>query len=422
MTRKYYYFIFILLFLGSKTGAQNPEWIVYNKSNSGLPADYILCLTTDHNGNFWIGGEFSNVTKFDGINWSVHNANQAEIISLAADSQNNIWVGSDGGPLTKFTNNSFARYLPERPARYVAVDKNDNVWVGNHRGLSIFDGINWTHYDTTNSDLPFTLVSSITTDQNTIIWASGSKDTGVPKAGLVKFDGMTWITYSTFIPVQWTQSIAVDGNDNKWIGTARLLVKFDDQVFIPFSPPDPSLNYLGAIAIDANENKWIGFDGGLAKFDNSNWQIWTPTNSDLPADWVTAVTIDKYGNKWLGTYGGGLAVFNENGVVTNLRHDNLSEVPSDFVLHQNYPNPFNLSTTIRFDLPKSAKTALTIYNVLGQGVRTFTINVLQKGRYIKNWDGKDDAGLPMPSGVYFYRLLVLDKEDFVKTHKMVLLR
>ncbi len=95
-------------------------------------------------------------------------------------------------------------------------------------------------------------------------------------------------------------------------------------------------------------------------------------------------------------------------------------LPEHFALFENYPNPFNPSTTIRYELPKSVPVQLTIHNLLGQRVRTL-INGATKapGVYSIVWDGRDNAGLPVASGVYFYRLKA---GNFVKTKKMLLLK
>ena len=71
---------------------------------------------------------------------------------------------------------------------------------------------------------------------------------------------------------------------------------------------------------------------------------------------------------------------------------------------QNYPNPFNPATTISFHLPKSCKVTLKIYNLLGQEVRALADHTMEAGTHDISWDGTDNSGNPVASGVYFYRL------------------
>ena len=105
------------------------------------------------------------------------------------------------------------------------------------------------------------------------------------------------------------------------------------------------------------------------------------------------------------------------------RYDYLSveneSIPTEFALHENYPNPFNPSTTLRFDLPEASNITLTIYNMLGQKVRTFDYQNTSAGYHSVKWNATNDYGDPVGAGVYLYQL---QTKDFVKTRKMVLLK
>jgi hypothetical protein len=94
-------------------------------------------------------------------------------------------------------------------------------------------------------------------------------------------------------------------------------------------------------------------------------------------------------------------------------------VPVEFALHENYPNPFNPTTTLRFDLPEISDITLTIYNMLGQKVRTFNYQNTSAGYHSVTWDATNDYGEQVGAGVYLYQL---QTKDFVKTRKMVLLK
>ncbi len=94
-------------------------------------------------------------------------------------------------------------------------------------------------------------------------------------------------------------------------------------------------------------------------------------------------------------------------------------VPQVFALDQNYPNPFNPTTTIQYQLPKAATVHIAIYNMLGQQVRTLVNKDQTAGYYKAIWDGKNDAGLQVSTGMYFYRIKA---GEFTKTHKMLMLK
>jgi hypothetical protein len=95
------------------------------------------------------------------------------------------------------------------------------------------------------------------------------------------------------------------------------------------------------------------------------------------------------------------------------------ETPGAYSLAQNYPNPFNPTTTIHFDIREKGQVSLRIYNVAGQLVRTLVDGELEAASYTKDWNGLNNAGVKVASGVYFYRL---EASEFQSVKKMVLLR
>lgn len=102
------------------------------------------------------------------------------------------------------------------------------------------------------------------------------------------------------------------------------------------------------------------------------------------------------------------------------QHDVTFITPDDYVLEQNYPNPFNPETTIEYALPLNKKVSLRIYNMMGQVVRTLVKDELQSaGRQTIVWDGKNDTGLRVASGVYIYSL---EFGNFKKAKRMTLLK
>jgi hypothetical protein len=94
-------------------------------------------------------------------------------------------------------------------------------------------------------------------------------------------------------------------------------------------------------------------------------------------------------------------------------------LPVSFELRQNFPNPFNPTTRIVFTQPKTALVRLELYNILGQKIRTLVDNQMSAGVHSVEWNGADDNGRAVASGIYFYRL---KSDSFVSTRKMVLLK
>jgi hypothetical protein len=95
------------------------------------------------------------------------------------------------------------------------------------------------------------------------------------------------------------------------------------------------------------------------------------------------------------------------------------EKPSRFALFQNHPNPFNQSTKIEFTLAKSGFVSLIIHDLVGRKVRTLASEHLSRGQKSVLWDGKNDSGEDVASGIYFYQLRV---RDYSATRRLVLLK
>jgi len=81
----------------------------------------------------------------------------------------------------------------------------------------------------------------------------------------------------------------------------------------------------------------------------------------------------------------------------------VQSTPTEFALLQNFPNPFNPETTIKYTLAEGADVHLRIYNIVGQVVRTLVAERQSAGRYQVRWDGTDDRGMTVSSGIYFYQ-------------------
>ncbi len=81
-------------------------------------------------------------------------------------------------------------------------------------------------------------------------------------------------------------------------------------------------------------------------------------------------------------------------------------IPDCITLKDNFPNPFNPTTTISFSIPDESKVDLIIYNTKGQRVKSLVRDNLVKGNHSIIWDGVNDSGKPVSSGIYFYKLSV----------------
>jgi serine protease AprX len=112
-------------------------------------------------------------------------------------------------------------------------------------------------------------------------------------------------------------------------------------------------------------------------------------------------------------------IFNPTKWDTSIYQNNDKIPITSYVLYQNYPNPFNTSTTIKFDILTPGLVKIEIFNSTGQLVKGFPTRYYRAGSFSKIWDGTDNSGRPVGSGVYFYNLKA---GDFIRTQKMLLLQ
>ena len=123
------------------------------------------------------------------------------------------------------------------------------------------------------------------------------------------------------------------------------------------------------------------------------------------------------GNVFISDGQAGLFVFQVNALPTGVQA--AAAAPQAFALRGNYPNPFNPRTRIVYSLPARAQVTLTVYNVLGVKLRALVQGTQAAGEHHVFWDGRNDAGQAMPSGVYIY---TLEAEGFRATRRMLLVR
>ena len=101
-----------------------------------------------------------------------------------------------------------------------------------------------------------------------------------------------------------------------------------------------------------------------------------------------------------------------------------ADLPTEFALEGNYPNPFNPSTTIRFDIQRAAQTDIAVFDILGRRIATLVGAQLAPGTYSTTWNGTNDIGLAVASGMYLVRMSALDEQgaSFSAMKKIVVMK
>ena len=158
----------------------------------------------------------------------------------------------------------------------------------------------------------------------------------------------------------------------------------------------------GVNIITAGQVDWWGKDRVMAEFD---------LNGEAAGDYEIVLTNP----------GNGFFVAPNAFIINDPASgaDDTPRVPDEFALKQNYPNPFNPTTLIPFDVKERVHVSLKIYNIRGQVVRTLVNESLDARSYGLEWNGRNDAGATVSSGVYFYKLVA---GGFHDVRKLVLMK
>ena len=158
-------------------------------------------------------------------------------------------------------------------------------------------------------------------------------------------------------------------------------------------------------------------DAGLVDLEAQQWQmVELPLQAFKADEAIREITFS-------GNFGGRFYIDDlclvDTPPGTAVLEELTSALPSSFALEQNFPNPFNSDTVIRFALPATGEVELTVYNLVGQSVAKLVEGMREAGTYRIDWDGKDDRGRGLASGMYLYRLRSAAQ---VETRKLVLVR
>ena len=187
--------------------------------------------------------------------------------------------------------------------------------------------------------------------------------------------------------------------------------------------PGDAANARASMFVWLNDNTFVDLlvrsEAGPVDLENPAWQV-----VELPLElFGTPVPVQSIsftgnleGTFYLDDF---RLVAGPTPAVTAVVEERTDQRPGSFVLNQNYPNPFNPATTIRFDLPDAGEIDLAVYNVSGQRVATLARGQRSAGTYSLRWDGLDDSGRELASGVYLYSL---QAEGQTQHRKLLLLR
>jgi len=272
-----------------------------------------------------------------------------------------------------------------------------------------------------------TTIDVAKTNSNVII--AGTDDANV---WVTSNSGTNWTKVSSTLPYRWITRVAIDpSNENIAYVTYNGLKWRDPQphVFrtsnkgqtwtdISNNLPDAPIN---AFAVDPQRPNvlLVGSDVGCYVSSNTG-QSWQFAGSGLPMVSVYDMKIHPTAYYLvIGTHGRSMYKISMNEIVGI--NSNSSTIPNDFSLSQNYPNPFNPKTVISYQLAVSSEVSLSVYDALGIEVATLVNQKQIAGSYSVDFNGEG-----LPSGIYFYRLVISSREEiknFISdTKRMILIK
>jgi len=266
------------------------------------------------------------------------------------------------------------------------------------------------------------------------LWIGTGSDRGMSSdipGGLTRLHGGRW----RFLGLQeglahpYVRDIAMTPEGDLWAAT--------DGGITCFAPPyefgtsyDDSNSALAsrrvsAVAVDDSGAVWMGTRVGLSRFFEGYWTNYGQGSGMPPVGAVHDVLADEAGRVWAAGDSGIAVLTREPTAPVRLpTPDDPGDVgepivPDAFALQQNYPNPFDHETVVPFDLPRAARVELAVYSMAGHRVRTLLEALRPAGRHRVTWDGTDDDGRAVASGVYLCRLR---SEGGVRTRRLVLMK
>ncbi|HYE94804.1 MAG TPA: two-component regulator propeller domain-containing protein [Rubricoccaceae bacterium] len=308
------------LFSGGRALAQNPDWVFYLPTNTGIPGDYVYAAAFAPDGRVWVAAEDpvwdeGGLGVFDGEAWDVINEEDGlptyYVGDVVIDADGTVWAGTPAGLARRaaggttwevFTPSNSP--LPALAVSDVALDGEGGVWVAttsqniNQGGLAHFDGTTWEVYTTLNSGIPGNLISAVAVEPSGAVWA------GVKYEGVVRFDGTTWTLHDEMADLDGPPSIVVGDDGRVWVGTnGRGFWIWNGTAWTNYNRNNAGLptDFFYAIALEPGGGvAWLGtLSNGLARFDGSTFQWHYP-----PQSHIYTVTYRPDGSVWTGGIGG----------------------------------------------------------------------------------------------------------------------
>ncbi len=294
----------------------------YNFYNTGLTNDTISAIASTNEYHYFahnFGVSYRSRADSSWNCWSIddfvgtNNFLIDSISAMSVDQSDNVWVGTNSTysevPLAKYDGVQW-RYFDTtqiHSSQITSVTTNESsVWIGSEKGVTLFNGTEWTLFDTIPS------VKAVSTSANgTLFCATDS--------GAWRYDG----SWTNLVSGAFT-SVAVDTHGVAWFALVdKGVVTVTDNRVDTITTENSSLasNMIYTITADQFGNIWAGSPFGVSKWDGTNWSLIDSSNSALQANDITSIAIDRDGSKWFGTKHNGIAHLRDDDSLAVAIHD-----------------------------------------------------------------------------------------------------
>jgi ligand-binding sensor domain-containing protein len=446
------------LFAASKNGLTNIN-INQTIAPDGPLSNNFINMDVDGNGNLWIATGKDNkgvgINKFDGTSWKNFNVNNTsndrlltnDYWSIYAAPDNTVYDGSWGSGFTKFLNDKTTNYTAlntgligvPKNLQFVVItgvdtDSKGNLWITNfwsnsRQNISMLTPDSTWHNYTNQLNSSAVAARELVIDQNDTKWLTAGLIVGGEEAAastllyyfnengnLYSSDVNGWGSVTLTNDAISILSLAVDRRGELWVGT-------NEGIFIIGDTRDPKNNIslyvrplstqsIKSIKVDALNQKWVGTQNGLYLISADGTQIlqnFNTKNSPLLNDAITSIAIDD--NKGI-VYAGtdyGLSSLTTFSINPKAEFSSLDIYPNPVLLDNGSPVSINIDGLIR-------DTDIKILSISGKLIKTFT----SPGGRRAEWDGKDESGNFVASGIYL--IVAYDKDgNNVATAKLAVI-
>lgn len=350
-------------------------------------------------------------TTNGGMEWSIQVVSGFHLNANSFQTPLNGITAGDGGAIFRTSNGGNTWNSVTIPANFdiqdTEWDDSGFIWITGSGGIAFKSsdfGNTWTDVSPpTNEDL-----NAVDAIGNTNVWIVGTNG----EIWHTTDGGMSWPPKPPWSGVDFNDVQFLTPDIGFACGTNRTVITTTDggesfsSLYVPIN-----IELNGICFLDQSTGWTVGQNGTIYLWNNG----WIQQNAGLNNELNKIFFYDSQ-NGWIVGEGGKILKYDN---FTPIKNNSHSIPPNSLILNQNYPNPFNPVTIISYHLPTSSNVELSIYNPLGQRIRTLVKQHQPAGVYEIQWNGRDEHGVIAGSGVYIYRLKA---GNFTRARKIVLLR